>query len=165
MRKPRLNTIDFFTWIGCAELKSRNWWQSNGLQKKSVERFWSIKLTFTSKKLTDFLDFSLVNFKYGWKLFKFSENSSSFASLSFQIKKMSSMYLSHTMGFTACVPENQSQLYPWRYMHMVVKFGSNGSASYLMFDFWIKFKEIAFEYKFCDVNQICRRNFFIWSFL
>ena len=57
----------------------------------------------TSKKLTDFLDFSLVNLKYGWKLLKFSKNSSSFSSLSFQIKKMSSIYLSHTKGFTFCV--------------------------------------------------------------
>ena len=59
--------------------------------------------TFTSTKLTNFADFSLVNFKFGSKLFKFSKNSSNFFSLSFQIKKMSSIYLSHTKGFTACV--------------------------------------------------------------
>ena len=82
MRKPWLNTIDFFIWIGCAELKSRNWWESVSLQYKSVSKCWSIKLTFTSKKLTDFLDFSLVNFKFGWKLFKFFKNSSSFSSVS-----------------------------------------------------------------------------------
>ena len=70
-------------WIGCAKLKSGNWWQSVGFQYLQ--------------------DFSLVNFKNGWKLFKFSKNSSSFSSLSFQIKKMSSMYLSHTEGFTASV--------------------------------------------------------------
>ena len=81
MRKPWLNTIDFFIWMGCAELKSRNWWQSVSLQYKSVSRCWSIKLTFTSKKLTDFLDFSLVNFKFGWKLVTFSKNSSTFSSL------------------------------------------------------------------------------------
>ena len=37
------------------------------------------------------------------KIIKFSKNSSSFSSLSLLIKKMSSMYLSHTKGFAACI--------------------------------------------------------------
>ena len=86
-----------------AELKSRNWWQSVGLQNESVWRCWSSKLTVTSKKLTNVLDFSLASFKFGCKLFKFSKNSSSFSSLSFQIKNMLPMDLSYNNGFKACI--------------------------------------------------------------
>ena len=145
------------------ELKSRNLWQSVGFQYKSVLRRWSIKLTVTSRKLTDFLNIWLVNFKFGWILFKFSKNSSSFSSLLFQIKKMSSMYLSHDKSFTVYV----SNKINFNIIHEDTcvwwwKFGPYGSTRDLLFEFWIKFKEIVLEYKFWHVTQIWRRNFFIW---
>ena len=63
---------DFFKWIGCAKLKSRNGLQSVGLQYKSVSRCWSLKLTVTAKKLTDFLDFLHVNYSSSLKIFPVS---------------------------------------------------------------------------------------------
>ena len=143
-----------------AELKSRNWWQSVGLQYESVSRCWSSKLTVTSKKLTNVLDFSLVKFKFGWKLFKFSKNSSSFSSLSFQIKKMLPMDLSYNNGFKACI--SRKSIWTLSMKDPCIcwcRFRPYGSTRDLLFDFWIKFKEVILQYKFCLANQIYRQNF------
>ena len=77
-----------------------------GLQNKSVSSLLSTILTLTSKKLTDDLDFSCVNFKLGWKLLRRFRNPSSLSSPSVQMKNMSSIYLNYNHGLTISESRN-----------------------------------------------------------
>ena len=72
-----------------------------GLQNKSVSSLLSTILMLTSKKLTEDLDFSCVNFKFGWK---FLRQFRSLSSPSVQMKSMSSIYLNHNHGLTISEP-------------------------------------------------------------
>ena len=83
MGKPWLYTIDFF--------------YVDRMRKAKIRKLMAISW------LSIFTRFFTCKFQIWMKFFNFSKNSSSFSSLSFQIKKMSSMYLSHTEGFTASV--------------------------------------------------------------
>ena len=56
-------------------------------------------LIFISKKLIVSFEYSAVNFIVGWKLFNLLRNFSRDSSPCSQIKKMSSMYLQHIIGF------------------------------------------------------------------
>ena len=63
-------------------------------------------LMLTSKKLTDDLDFSSVNFKLIWKLLRRFRSSSSWSSPSVRMKNMSSIYLNHNHGLTISESRN-----------------------------------------------------------
>ena len=68
--------------IFCCQIGEQNWngetdanpW---GLQNKSVSSLLLTILTLTSKKLTEDLDFSSVNYKLGWALLRQFRNLSS----------------------------------------------------------------------------------------
>ena len=89
----------FFVVKWWAELNRRICWQSFGLQNKSVSSLLSTMLTLTSKEFTDGLDFSCVNFKLGWKLYRLFRNPSSVSSPSVQMKE-TSMYFNHNHVLT-----------------------------------------------------------------
>ena len=69
-----------------------------GLENKSVSSFLSTMLRLTSKKLTDYLDFSCVNFNLGWKLLRRFRNPSSLSSSCVQMKNMS-FYIKYYINY------------------------------------------------------------------
>ena len=98
IRNPFLQTIDFVLWNGWGELKWKGWWRSVGLQNKAVSILLLTILTLLSKKLTESLDFSYVNFKLGCKLLRQFRNSSSLLHLLFRWKMYNLYILTITMA-------------------------------------------------------------------
>ena len=104
-----------------------------------------VNQTVTFKKLTYFLGFSLVNIKSGWKLLKFSKNSSSFCPHFHSRQKRCRQFILAILRVSQSVfLQNQSQLYPWTYMRIVVQIWSLWQ--YQIFVIWL-------------LNQIQRKNF------
>ena len=94
-----------------------------------------VNQTVTFKKLTYFLGFSLVNIKSGWKLLKFSKNSSSFCPHFHSRQKRCRQFILAILRVSQSVfLQNQSQLYRWSYMRIVVQIWSNAEVSLKLLD-------------------------------
>ena len=121
-------------------------------QCRSFSNSSSLILTRTTKKLTltDVLDFSRVNFKFEWKLFKRYKKPSRLSSPSVQIKRCTLyiyiyiyIYINHTFGFISFFFSGNSFSTSFKkYMHR----------EEWLLDFRIKFKVIIFQFNFSRVN-------------
>ena len=152
--------MEFFVWFGCEELQWRFWWQSVLLVCKSVVTEPFSRLTLRSNIATFFFFFddSYVNWRFNKKLLSPSINFLSSASPCLQIKKILSIYLNHTNGWSSCglrksVCFIHINTGVWR-----SKRSSKSRTRDLLLNFVVKFKKNVFKNKFCSLNQIISRN-------
>ena len=97
-RRAWLYGMDFFEWYTWQEVAWRYWWVSVDLTNTSVSNWFPSFIISTSKKSIRSLEYFEVNLMLRWSWLRISKNSFNFSSPCSHNKKISSMYLQHTIG-------------------------------------------------------------------
>ena len=152
MCSPWLYTIDFLLWIGCAELNSRNWWQSVDLQERSGSNSWLLILTITSKKINRDFTFLMSEFYIRMESIQTLQETFKFIFTFNPDKK--NIYLPYPYLWF-CILWLKKCTYQLIHQNTCMKAGKSsfyGCTRSLLFNTWIKLKVVVFQYIFNDIN-------------